>query len=155
MTELPPEFAELAAMVQAELSLIPEPRPGHKGGWWVEGHKHRSRVQADLARLALATQRADFKREENVRAERERSHYAARGMGPSTTSMLRPGDVYSLPARRPPFAYREYVVDSVAVVVPGVWMVRHVRQTDDPDEQGSLLHPSNLFLYRRPATAAE
>ena len=152
--ELPPEFDELAAMVQAELSLIPEPRPGFKGGWWMDGRKYRSRVQADLARLALATQRADFKREENVRAERERAHYAERGMGPSTTSMLRPGDVYSLPARRPPFAYREYVVDRVVAVLPDVWMVYHVRQTDDPDEQGSLLHPGNLFLYRRPAPAA-
>jgi hypothetical protein len=141
------------AMVAAELEAIPEPRPGYRGGWWMDGRKYRSRTQAYLARFALATQRADFRIEENARADREHAAYAARGMEPATTAVLAPGDVYSIPARRPPFAYHEYVVASVERLGNGASVVRHERQTDDPDEQSCLLHTSDLFLYRRPAGA--
>jgi hypothetical protein len=142
------------AMIAAELAGLPEPRPGYRGGWWFDGTKHSSRWRADAARLALATQRVELRQAENARNDREQAAYFARGMSPATTRALQPGDVYSIPARRPPFTYREYVVAGEPErLASGATLVRHTRQTDDPDEQDCLLHTSDLFLYRRPAGA--
>lgn len=85
-------------MIAAELTAIPEPRKGYRGGWWVEGHKYGSKVRAEAARLALATQRVTMARAEAARRDRTHAAYAARGMFAATTRTLRPGDTYSIPA---------------------------------------------------------
>lgn len=144
----------LDMLAAAELEALPQPQRGPSGGWWFNGVRHAAMWQAVMAREALAAERAERRRAHNAWRDRQQAEYFARRMSPATSRSLRPGDVYSIPATHPPFAYREFTVAGEPEHLDGgATLVRHVRQTDDPDEQDCLLHPADLFLYRRPAGA--